>query len=118
MFPSKRFKLTPGLGVTAIVMQGFPITPEPPLDYSSRPVAGVLGITPLIGFIAQISPFVGINVDATGTVYVVQGATNYQQHDVIAPVVEPGYLDPAKKQAPIEPIPLMGRITASAVFFF
>jgi len=116
--PNKKFKVTPGFGVTAIVMQGFAITPEPPLDYSSRPVAGVFGLTPLIGFIAQISPFVGINVDATGTIYIAQGATSYQQHDVIAPVVEPGYLDPAKMQQPIEPIPLMGRVTAAAVFFF
>jgi len=61
---------------------------------------------------------VGINVDATGTIYIAQGATSYQQHDVIAPVVEPGYLDPAKMQQPIEPIPLMGRVTAAAVFFF
>ncbi len=118
MFPSKKFKLTPGLGITAILMQGFPITPEPPLDYSSRPLAGVLGLTPVVGFFAQISPFVGINVDASGTVYLTQGATRYQQHDVIAPVVEPGYLDPAKKQAPIEHLPLMGRITATAVVFF
>ncbi len=78
----------------------------------------MLGLTPVVGFFAQISPFVGINVDASGTVYLTQGATRYQQHDVIAPVVEPGYLDPAKKQAPIEHLPLMGRITATAVVFF
>jgi hypothetical protein len=118
VFPSKKFKLTPGFGITTVIMQGFEIKPEPPLDYSSRPVAAVLGLTPLLGFVAQVSPFVAINVDATGTVYIAQGGTRFEVHTVIAPVIEPGYLDPAKKQAPIEPVPIMGRIAATAMFLF
>ncbi len=117
VFPAKKVKLTPGFGVTAMVMQGYDITPEPPLDYSGRPVAGVLGLTPLVGFLAHISPFVAINVDATGTVYIVQGATNYDEHMLADGVTSP-HLDPRMKQEPIKPTPIMGRVTATAMFFF
>ncbi len=115
--PLGRFKFTPGVGVTAIVMQGFKIPPEPPLDYTSRPVAGVLGITPLVGFVVNLSPFVALNVDGTGTIYLTQGAARYDQHALFNGVTEP-YLPDYDKQPPIDGVPLMGRLTVSTMIFF
>lgn len=115
--PLGRFKFTTGVGVTAIVMQGFKIPEEPPLDYSSRPVAGVLGVTPLVGFVVNLSPFVALNVDGSGTIYLTQGAARYEQHDLFNGVTEP-YLPDYDKQPPIDGVPLMGRLTVSTMIFF
>ena len=117
LLPKKKVKITPQLGATVLVMAGYNIVSEPPLQYSARPPAVVVGVTAGAGVSVSLSPFVGLDIGLTGTVYVAQGAAKYEEYQFFDGVVEP-YLDPAKLGQPLPAIPAMGRITVGPRFLF
>jgi hypothetical protein len=113
----KRVKFSPGLGASVIVMQGFNITPEAPLDYTSRPVTAVFGLTPFAGVVIALSPFLSLAIDVAPTIYLTQGGARYEEHMLFGGVTEP-WLPEADKQPPIEGVPLMGRAAVTAMVMF
>jgi hypothetical protein len=113
----KRVKFTPGLGATIIVMQGFQIAAEEPLNYTSRPTTGVFGITPLVGLVLSPTPFLSLAIDAQPTIYLTQGAANYEEHMLFNGETEPR-LPESDKQPPIEGVPLMVRGGVTAMIMF
>ncbi len=117
LLPKKRVKITPQVGATVLVMAGYNIVSEPPLQYSARPPAVVVGVTAGAGVSVSLSPFVGLDIGLTGTFYVAQGAAKYEEYQFFDGVVEP-YIDPAKLGEPLPAIPAMGRITVGPRFLF
>ena len=113
----KRVKFTPGLGATVLVMQGFQITAEEPLNYTSRPTTGVFGVTPLLGLVLSPSPFLSLAIDVQPTIYLTQGAANYEEHMLFNGETEPRLPD-ADKQPPIEGVPLLVRGGLTAMIMF
>ena len=113
----KRVKFTPGLGATVVVMQGFQITPEEPLNYTSRPVTGVIGVTPVVGIVLAASPFLSLAIDVQPTIYLTQAATRYEEHMLFNGETEPRLPD-SDKQPPIEGVPLMVRGGVTAMIMF
>ncbi|MEE2830449.1 MAG: hypothetical protein VX498_14770 [Myxococcota bacterium] len=115
--PYQRFKFSPGLGVTMILMGGFEIPPEPPLNYTSRPTTVVVGLTPVVGFNIAISSFVSFFVDLSGTVYLDQGAADDEFHDFFGGGQEseftPRFMEPRLQTRPI-----MGRATVGTMILF
>ncbi len=77
--PMSRVKFSPGIGLTISVMGGYEIEDDGPLQYSSRPVAGLVGITPLIGMTAALSPFLSLYVDLLPTIILSRGAARYEE---------------------------------------
>ena len=117
VFPKGRVKLTPQIGATVLVMAGYQVNSEPPLAYSSRPVAAVFGVTGGIGTIITLGPFVGLDIDLTGTFFAAEGATKMQEYELFNGITE-GYLPETAKQPPVPSIPAMGRITIGPRFLF
>lgn len=117
VFPRRKFKFSPGLGVTMLFMTGFEIPPEAPLNYSSRPTGVVVGLTPVVGFNVNLSPFVSLFVDVSGTVYLDQGATDDEFHEFFGGGTETeftsAYLEPR-----IQVKPFMGRATVGTMILF
>lgn len=113
----KRIKFTPGLGATIILMQGFQIAPEEPLNYTSRPLTGVIGVTPLVGLVLAPTPFLSLAIDVQPTIYLTQGAARYEEHMLFNGETEPRLPD-ADKQPPIEGVPLMVRGGVTAMIMF
>ena len=118
LFPKRRFKLSPGLGLTFLVMAGynFDATAEGQLEYTPRPTTAVIGLTPVVGVRMAATPFIHIYVDLAGTVYLDQGDTYYEKH-LLFGTVEP-YLTDDKKQVPLPVIPLMARFGAGVQLMF
>lgn len=118
LFPKKRVKLSPGLGATILVMQGFSFDDQTAeqLEYSSRPTAAVVGLTPAVGGRFSISPFVTIFADLSATIFVSQGETNYEEHQVFTGT-DP-LLAEDKKQVPLPVIPIMGRLHGGVMLLF
>ncbi len=112
-----RVRFTPGLGASIIVMQGFQIAPEEPLNYTSRPLAGVFGVTPLVGLVLSPSPFLSLALDVQPTIFITQGAARYEEHMLFNGETEPRLPD-ADKQPPIEGVPLMFRGGLTAMILF
>jgi len=77
--PMGRVKFTPGIGVTIGVMGGYDIADDGPLQYSSRPVAAVVGLTPLVGMTAALSPYLSLYVDLLPTILLSRGAAKYEE---------------------------------------
>ncbi|MBJ93890.1 MAG: hypothetical protein CMP23_05370 [Rickettsiales bacterium] len=77
--PMARVKFSPGIGVTVAVMGGYQIDDQGPLQYSARPVAGLVGLTPLVGITAAISPFVSLYVDLLPTIILSRGAAEFEE---------------------------------------
>jgi len=77
--PMGRVKFSPGIGLTVAVMGGYEIEDDGPLQYSSRPVAGLVGLTPLIGMTAALSPFLSLYVDLLPTIILSRGAAKYEE---------------------------------------
>lgn len=105
VFPKRRFKLTPGFGVTMLIMTGFKITPTPPLNFSSRPDAVIVGLTPVFGFNYAITPFVSFFGDFSATIYVAQSHADDEFHDFFGggttSEVTPQFLEPRIQSKPI-----------------
>jgi len=105
VFPKRRFKLTPGFGVTMLLMTGFKITPTPPLNFSSRPDTVVVGLTPVFGFNYAITPFLSFFGDFSATIYVSQGHADDEFHDFFGggttSEVTPQFLEPRIQSKPI-----------------
>ncbi len=118
IFPKKRVKLSPGLGATILVLQGFSFDDQTAdqLEYSSRPTAAVVGLTPAVGGRFSVSPFVTIYADLSATIYLSQGETNYEEHQVFTGT-EP-LLEDEKKQVPLPVIPIMGRLNGGVMILF
>jgi hypothetical protein len=118
IFPKKRVKLSPGLGATFLVMAGYEFGPvaEGQLEYTERPTALVVGVTPVVGVRIAASPFVHVFVDLSGTAYVSQGDTNYEKHMLFGTTTP--YLTDDKKQVPLPVIPLMARLSAGVQLLF
>jgi len=105
VFPKRRFKLTPGFGVTMLIMTGFKITPTPPLNFSSRPDTVVVGVTPVFGFNYAITPFLAFFGDFSATIYVTQSHADDEFHDFVdeGAISEftPQFLEPRIQSRPI-----------------
>ena len=117
VFPLRKVKFAPHIGATMLFMAGYDIVPEPPLEYSSRPPAVVVGVTAGAGVVISLSPFMGLDIDLSGTVYVSQGAAKFESYDYFNGVVEP-YLSPNKVESRAAEVPVMGRLTVGPRFFF
>ena len=76
--PLSRVKFSPGIGLTVAMMGGYQIEDEGPLVYSQRPVAGVIGLTPMVGMTAALSPFLSLYVDLLPTIILNRGAAKYE----------------------------------------
>ena len=77
--PMSRVKFSPGIGVTVGVMGGYEIDDDGPLQYSSRPIAAVVGLTPLVGMTAALSPYLSLYVDLLPTILLSRGAAKYEE---------------------------------------
>jgi hypothetical protein len=117
ILPKRRVKIAASVGPSVIVLAGYKIQGEPPLDYASRPPAVVVGITGGAGAVISLSPFVALSLELSGSVYVAQGAAKYEEHQLFSGVTEP-YLPAADKQPPLPSTPAMGRFTVAPMFFF
>jgi hypothetical protein len=117
VFPKRKLKLTPGLGVTMLILTGFKITPTPPLNFSSRPDTVVVGLTPIFGFNYALSPFISLFGDFSATVYLSQGHADDEFHDFFgggtASEITPQFLEPRIKSRPI-----MGRAAFGVMLNF
>jgi len=112
-----KVKIAPKLGGTFLFMAGYDIVSEPPLEYTDRPPAVVVGVTLGIGALVSLAPFVGLDFDLSGTVYVSQGAANSEAYDFFGGVTEP-YLNQDLLQPRLPAVPVMGRFTVGPRFFF
>jgi len=117
ILPKRKVKIAPHLGATMIFMAGYNIVSSDNLQYTSRPAAFVIGVTAGAGVVVAITPFVGLDIDLSGTVYVTEGAAKYDEYTYFDGVVEP-YLDPAKLGPRLPSVPVMGRLTVGPRFFF
>lgn len=117
LLAKRKVKIAPKLGGTFIFMAGYDIVSEPPLEYQDRPPAVVVGVTAGVGVLVSLTPFIGLDVDLSGTVYVSQGAASHDEYTYFGGVTEP-YLNPALLQARVAPTPVMGRLTIGPRFFF
>jgi hypothetical protein len=117
ILPRRKVKIAPHIGATMLVMAGYDIVPDPPLVYSSRPPAVVIGVTAGAGVSVMLSPFVGLDIDLSGTVYVSQGAASFEGYEFFDGVTEP-YLEPEKLGARLPAIPAFGRLTVGPRFLF
>jgi len=117
VFPKRRFKLTPGLGVSMLLMTGFKITPTPPLNFSSRPDAVVVGLTPVFGFSYALNPFVSFFGDFSATIYLSPGYTDDEFHNFFGEgtvsEITPQFVEPR-----IQSKPIMGRATFGVMLNF
>ncbi len=112
-----KVKIAPKLGGTFLFMAGYDIVSEPPLEYTDRPPAVVVGVTLGLGALVSLTPFVGLDFDLSGTVYVTQGAANHTAYDYFGGVTEP-YLNQDLLQPRLPAVPVMGRFTVGPRFFF
>jgi len=117
ILPKKKVKIAPQVGATVLVMSGYNIVADPPLTYSPRPAAVVVGVTAGAGVVIALSPFVGLDIGITGTYFVAQGAAKYEEYQFFDGVTEP-FLDPAKVGARLPEVPAMGRLTVGPRFLF
>lgn len=117
ILPRRKVKIAPHVGATMLFMAGYNILSEPPLEYSSRPPAFVIGVTAGAGVVVALSPFVGLDIDLSGTVFVGQGAAKFEAYDYFNGVVEP-YLAPEKLAPRLPAVPVMGRLTVGPRFLF
>ncbi len=117
LLPKKKVKIAPQVGATVLVMSGYNIVADPPLTYSPRPAAVVVGVTAGAGVVIALSPFVGLDIGITGTYFVAQGAAKYEEYQFFDGVTEP-FLDPAKLGARLPEVPAMGRLTVGPRFLF
>jgi hypothetical protein len=105
VFPKRRFKLTPGFGVTMLIMTGFTITETPPLNFTSRPDTVVVGMTPVFGFNYAITPFLAFYGDFSATIYVDQSHADDEFHEFLdggtVSEVTPQFLEPRIQSKPI-----------------
>jgi hypothetical protein len=117
ILPRKRVKPNAGIGATILVMSGYKIPPEPPLDYSPRPAAAVVGLSPVAGVTVAATPFLSLYVDVVPTVYLTQGAAKYQDHQLFNGAIE-AYLPAEKMQVPLSTIPMMARVAVGTMIMF
>lgn len=117
LLKNRKVKIAPKLGGTFLFMAGYDIVSEPPLEYTDRPPAVVVGVTVGLGALVTLTPFVGLDFDLSGTVYVTQGAASHTSYDYYGGVTEP-YLDQTLLQPRLPSIPVMGRFTVGPRFFF
>jgi len=115
--PKRKVKIAPKLGATLIFMAGYDIVSEAPLEYTDRPPAAIVGVTVGVGALVSLTPFVGLDFDLSGTVYVAQGAANHEAYDFYGGVTEP-YLNQELLGQRLPSIPVMGRFTVGPRFFF
>ncbi len=117
--PRTRVKATAGVGPSFLIFNGYNFTDQDAqqLQYTSRPTTAVIGITPSVGMVASITPFLSLYADVRPTIYVAQGATNYQEHLLFNGATEER-LPPESKQEPLAVIPLMGKVAVGAMIVF
>ncbi|MBN96155.1 MAG: hypothetical protein CL928_19110 [Deltaproteobacteria bacterium] len=119
--PEWRVKITPGVGVTLFFMSGYDIDPEPPLEYSNRPLATVVGLTPLIGINASLSPYVSLYVDVLPTIYLSQSSARFEDHVLFGGATEENLAE-SDKEPPLFDCPsscaFMGRVAVGTMFLF
>lgn len=118
IFPKRRFKLSPGLGASIFVMSGYEFEEnlEGQLEYSERPTAGLIGLSPVVGVRVSATPFLTIFADVMATIWLYQGHTYFQDHQLFG-TSEP-FLAEEHRQIPFEPIPLHGRLNAGVAIMF
>ena len=117
VFPERRFKLTPGIGITILALAPFNITPEASFSYSPRPATAVVGLTPVFGFNVALVGRLSFFLDGSITVYLDRGLAD--DEFVNPPETASEYLGTASYvdiQAPSQP--LMGRITVGVSIAF
>lgn len=107
--PLSRVKFVPGVLFTTVLMQGYSIQPQPPITYSDRPLAGVVGLSPTVGLRANLSPFVSLFLDVPITILLSHGAAKAQEHRLESGVTE-GYLEEQYMEVP----PATGNIMVRA----
>lgn len=115
--PTSRVKFVPGVLFTAIVMQGYQIQSEPPIAYSDRPTAGVIGLSPTVGLRASLSPFVSLFLDVPVTILLSHGAAKAQEHRLEGGVSE-GYLEAQYMEEPPSSGNLMVRANLGVMLHF
>ena len=116
VFPKRRFKLTPGLGVSMLFMKGFDINPAVG-SFASRADAVVVGLTPLFGFNYAFNPFVSLYTDISATIYLDRGLA----HDQFQTFLAGGTTSEATPQFLEEPtatMPFMARAVVGVMLNF
>ena len=118
LFPRRRIKLSPGFGLTFLVMAGydFGIPTEDQLAYTPRPATVVIGVTPVVGIRVAATPYIHIYVDLSGTAYVDQGDAYYEEHQLFGTVTP--RLTEDHRQIPLPVIPLMARLGGGVQLLF
>lgn len=118
--PRSRVKFAPGVGATVVVMSPYTFPNEDPntaFRWSERPTAVLVGVTPTVGMVASLTPFVSLYADIAPTIYVTRGAAHAQGHDLYNGVTEPRLPVSAQEQ-PYRSDPIMGRILGGAMILF
>ena len=73
VFPERRFKLTPGIGLSILGLPGFTMYAETTFSYSDRPATAVVGLTPIFGFNVGITEKVSFFLDTSFMIYLHSG---------------------------------------------
>jgi len=117
--PRTRVKATAGVGPTFLVFNGYNFTDQEAqqLQYTGRPTAVVVGITPVVGVVASLTPFLSLYADVRPTIYLSQGATNFEDHLLFNGATE-ARLPVESQQEPLSVVPLMGRIAVGTMIVF
>ena len=73
VFPERRFKLTPGFGLSILGLPGFTMYSESTFSYSDRPATAVVGLTPIFGFNVGLTEKVSFFLDTSFMFYLHSG---------------------------------------------
>jgi len=102
--PKGRVKFSPGLGMTMVFMEGYEDLPgsDAPREWSSRPVATMVGLTPLLGVTAALSPYLSLYVDVLPTIVLHRGAARYEELQFFSGETERNGLAESDLNPPLE----------------